>query len=162
MKFKIRKYYESDKKNIKKLLDSQVQDIALFNRLRKTKPSSKYSSYYLQKILNLVKKNLGIIIVSEFKKKLIGYCIGYIKEYSEKEKLEFKTIKRGFVSDLYVNKTYRNQGVGTQLIKNIEKYFKLKDCKYYEINVVLANKIAHSLYKKLGFSDHNLNMVKTI
>lgn len=56
-----------------------------------------------------------------------------------------------YLDDLSVTKQYRNQGIGTTLIRNAEKY--AKDIRIHEIcfHVEKSNTAAFRLYQRLGY-----------
>ena len=59
--------------------------------------------------------------------------------------------KRIFLSGLYLFPEYQNKGIGTAIIKDIEK--KAKEAgKRLELEVLHVNKRAQKLYKRLGFT----------
>ena len=73
--------------------------------------------------------------------------------------MEFKDIKKGFVSDLMVSQNYQKKGVGARLMQCLGKYFESADCKYIETEVLLSNINAHALYQRLGYVDNAVSMI---
>jgi len=60
------------------------------------------------------------------------------------------------IQNLIVTEEFRGKRIGTELIKNVIKFFKKK--KYHELHVWTKkrNKGAIKLYKQLGFKDENV------
>jgi len=50
-----------------------------------------------------------------------------------------------------VNKKYRRQNIGYNLIKNVEKYLQRKQIFHYKVSVESANSIGQKFYQKMGF-----------
>lgn len=61
----------------------------------------------------------------------------------------------GWISDVYVKKEFRNQGVAKVLIQQSLAEFKLLGYDDVRLNVFSFNEKAISLYEKLGFKDVN-------
>lgn len=87
--------------------------------------------------------------------------VGYIMiEFRENEtRINDSSLK---ISELYIDNNYRNQGLGTQLIKKVEKLAKKEDVDYIRINSEWGNEGARSLYEELGFKPKKIGYSKTI
>lgn len=57
-----------------------------------------------------------------------------------------------YLDDLSVSKTYRNYGMGTELIKTAENFAKEMDISTIVFHVEKSNKSAFRLYERLGYS----------
>jgi len=62
--------------------------------------------------------------------------------------------------DLVVKKEYRHIGIGTSLIKNVEKFAKEKGCSAIKLDVNVENENAIKLYEKLGYKKVSFIMMK--
>lgn len=72
-----------------------------------------------------------------------------------------KKIEKGILIDgLYVEKTYRNNGIATDLINHVIKISKENKIPYIDINVMYENESAKNLYKKLGFNEFRVTLRK--
>lgn len=72
-----------------------------------------------------------------------------------------KKIEKGILIDgLYVEKTYRNNGIATYLINHVIKISKENKIPYIDINVMYENESAKNLYKKLGFNEFRVTLRK--
>lgn len=72
-----------------------------------------------------------------------------------------KKIEKGILIDgLYVEKTYRNNGIATDLINHVIKISKENKIPYIDINVMYENESAKNLYKKLGFNEFRITLRK--
>lgn len=63
---------------------------------------------------------------------------------------------------LYVEKEYRNKGIGNSLLKEAISRIKNMNVKYVDINVMYNNIIAKHIYEKLGFVGYEIKMRKSI
>lgn len=63
---------------------------------------------------------------------------------------------------LYVLKEYRNKKIGTKLLKEALKKCKDFNIKYVDINVMVKNKIAKDMYKKMKFTEYEIKLRKEI
>ena len=63
---------------------------------------------------------------------------------------------------LYVEKEYRNKGIGNSLLKDAISRIKNMNVKYVDINVMYNNIIAKHIYEKLGFVGYEIKMRKSI
>ena len=67
---------------------------------------------------------------------------------------------------MYVDKEYRRLGIGKKLIKKIIEQAKKTETKIISLNVVAGNKVAISLYSKMGFiqekQGQNIRLIKIL
>ena len=75
----------------------------------------------------------------------------------EKNKVGILWILQGedyfFVKELYIQKKFRHQGYGTETLYKLEKKAKKQSIKRINLGVFNHNKIAKSLYEKVGFEN---------
>ena len=159
MPISYRAYTEEDRDQVKQLLVYLVTSIATKNSLRRKRPSAKFSEHYLNKQLLYVKEGKGIVYVAIDSGNVVGCGIGVIKDLNQEDLMEFKDIKKGFVSDLVVSQNYQKKGVGARLMQCLGKYFENEDCKYIETEVLLSNINAHALYQRLGYVANAVSMI---
>jgi ribosomal protein S18 acetylase RimI-like enzyme len=99
---------------------------------------------YFQKFIGSENKIAYVAIINN---KIIGYITLYI--YDQPNYWNIKKI--GDISGLMVNKHYRHNGIGTELVMKAIEYFKHKNIKYYTVFTSINNFDGISLYKKCGF-----------
>ena len=56
--------------------------------------------------------------------KVIGLIMGTILPYDEVDYLDYKCPRRGKVTELVISKNVRSNGIGQELMKKMEEYFK--------------------------------------
>ncbi|MCL5666325.1 MAG: GNAT family N-acetyltransferase [Patescibacteria group bacterium] len=83
-----------------------------------------------------------------------GKEIGRVFLYLIKNDLHKKPY--GLVEDLFVEKEYRSQGLGTRLVKEAIKLAKKKKCYKLIATSRTGNSGLHKWYQKLGFKKHGV------
>lgn len=117
---------------------------------------------YALQTLKLMKKQKGIIYIAKEKGDFAGYIFGIIVSFSGIENLEQYPIKDGRIAELFVNPEYRGKKVGFLLMEKMEHYFKTHGCNSVRLECFMPNKKAHKFYKKLGYEDRTMSMLKTL
>ena len=90
-------------------------------------------------------KPIGIIIVTYFKPLRIS-----------------KFARKGYISNLYVQKNYRNKGIGKKLVNISLKWLKENKVEYVSLEIHLENKDALNFYTEKGFKDYTIKLHKKI
>lgn len=106
-------------------------------------------------VINHFNKMLGdknIIILAYYINKII---VGYILI----RRMDNNTC---LLDGLYVEKEYRNKGIGKSLLTEAILRIKNMNIKYIDINVMYNNIIAKHIYEKLGFVEYEIKMRKSI
>src|SRR5438034_7920767 len=95
------------------------------------------------------------IYVAEENGNLVGYICGTIQAKSQRV-----LNKEGFIEDWFVLDEYRHIGVGKQLYDILMKDFKNEQCNRLGLKAYAANKETIEMYRRMGFIDAELAMVK--
>ena len=147
----IRSPRSSDQYSIIKLLISQF-------RKRENKALDK-NDYFKRWSLNFKKMldlpNIDIYIV-EKDNNIIGVTTVY-----KLKRLELAG-EYAVIEDVFIKKNERNQGIGTLLFKKILEDLEQADVKFVTLNVDPKSEPALSFYKKLGFSNIDMEMRKNL
>lgn len=131
MNIKIEKMTISDLKNIKDILETQFDDFWNYKILEEELNSS--NSYYI------VAKS-----ENELENEIVGFAgIKVIIDQAD-------------IMNIVTKKTYRNQGIGTILLKNLILLSKNLQVSSISLEVNEENKTAFYLYKKFGFQQTGL------
>jgi ribosomal protein S18 acetylase RimI-like enzyme len=88
--------------------------------------------------------------------------VGTIPPQTKEDLLEGIPSKDGIVLELVVEADYRKKGVGTMLMNKLEEYFRQNKCDASRVGVFLPNIKARRLYKKLGYRDRDVYMIKKL
>ena len=107
------------------------------------------------------------IITNHFNKMLDDENIIILAYYINKTIVGYILIRRTYnntclLDGLYVEKEYRNKGIGNSLLKEAISRIKNMNVKYVDINVMYNNIIAKHIYEKLGFVGYEIKMRKSI
>jgi len=151
----IRKATIEDFEKLKDIkLESKKDEMTYSNSL---KPLSKTIDIYFEYFkAELRKKNSSVFIAED--KKPIGIIIA---TYFQPLRIS-KFTRKGYVSNLYVKKKYRNKGTGKKLLDISLKWLKENNVKYISLEIHLENKKALKFYRDLGFKDYTLKLAKKI
>lgn len=150
------KKYDNDVKNLLAQLQKYIQKIdASGNTLFK----DEFKEQYFKEKLEEVKKYNGKILLYEEDGTIVGLVIGFINNEKE-ETIEYKAPKRGRITELVVSEKMRSKGIGTVLLKEMEKYLKSLGCIDVLLGVLSYNEDAIEFYKKNGYHMHTIDMVK--
>ena len=152
---KIRKATIKDFEKLKSIkLESKKDELGYSNSL---KPLSKTKDIYFEYFkAELEKKNSAVFIAED--KKPIGIIIA---TYFKPLRIS-KFARKGYVSNLYVQKNYRNKGVGKKLLDISLKWLKENKVKYISLEIHLENKDALNFYSKMGFEKYTVKLHKRL
>ena len=112
--------------------------------------------------INKVKNQKGKIFLSIENNKVNGVIIGVVYIQDKIDKLTNDCAKTGEVIELIVKNNIRGNGIGKQLLENIEKYFKSINCKRINIEVFGPNKKGLNFYKKNDYEVRDIIVSKRI
>ena len=94
--------------------------------------------------------------------KAIGLIMGIVPGYDEYDYLDYKCPKRGEITELVVSKNIRSKGIGRELMKVMENYFKENNCEYVLVDVFAYNDNAIKFYEKSGYHSRMLVDIKKL
>lgn len=130
-----------------------------FKRLRRTKT---YGKKYTENLLRKVKKMKGLILLAWDGEKIAGCIAGILEKQSSLNLLECVPARVGRVIELFVAEPYRRRGVGKQMMREMENYFKKKKCDVSRVEVFEPNKTAHHFYSGMGYQDRMTDLFKLL
>ena len=122
-----------------------------FNELDSYQFNKKITSENLKKFL--ANPDLGRIWLIEKEKTIIGYLI-----LTFCFSFEYKGTY-AYIDEIYLEKEFQNQGIGTQAMKFAMREAKKLNIKMLYLEVEPHNKPAKSLYKKLGFRENKRSLM---
>lgn len=158
----IREYVDEDRDALRECI-MQLQDfvgsIDPFHRIRTGKDFDAHT--YLERTLKKVHQKNGLILVAEKSGAFAGCIVGIIEHpEDESENLEGYPSIDGIVEELFIHPKQRGKGIGAMLMAKIEEYFWSQDCSVVKVNCFAPNKEAHAFYKKLGYDDRLITLIK--
>jgi len=158
----IREYQEGDRELLQSLVEKLMDFVVDIDPVRRIRRMKKFGEVNTLKLLKKINENVGKIYFAKLDGKVIGYVAGFCPKQSKENLLEVIPTKLGVIDDLYIDERFRGKGVGKILMEKMEKYFKSMDCDSIWIEVFAPNKKAHDYYKKLGFVDREIGMLKRL
>ena len=112
--------------------------------------------------LEEVNNNGGKCYLAIENDKAVGLIMGILGSYDENDYLDYKCPKRGVITELIVSKNTRSFGIGRQLIKKMEDYFKSINCEYVIVDVFGYNDLALKFYFKQGYHPRMITNIKKL
>lgn len=112
--------------------------------------------------LEEVNSNNGKCFLAVNDDKVIGMIMGIIPDYDEFDYLDYKCPKRGIITELVVSKDNRSGGVGHELMKYMEDYFKSEGCLYSLVDVFSYNVRGSHFYNKNGYHNRMETQIKKL
>lgn len=153
----IREYQEKDYPDLRRLLIilQEYERTVEPDRL----PGEGMVDGYLKYLLEENAKNQGKIFFAEQDGQLIGF-IAIRKELKDFELINIENPGL-YISDLIIDPEYRGKGIGKALLKKAEEYAKSLGLSHLRLGVVAKNP-ARKFYKKEGFNEYDITMVKEL
>jgi len=119
--------------------------VIAYNRFEKNSMNRKSLSQGLDVVLR--NPSQGKMWLMEIHKKPVGYALltyNFELEYGGAE---------GMLRDLFVEKRYRNQGIGSLALYEIEDFCRERGMRAFQLQVPRRNKSAEIFYRKAGFRE---------
>lgn len=159
----IRQYKASDLNILEEFMNNLQDYTVKVDQLKRNKRAENYGEYFAQETIKEVEENNGIIYIAEYGEKAVGFIAGILHDQTKENKLSVTDLrKEGRITELYVEESKRGQGVGKMLMEKLENYFKEKECGVVRVEVFEPNKLAYEFYKKVGYKDRVIDMMKEL
>jgi ribosomal protein S18 acetylase RimI-like enzyme len=162
MKIDIRKYQSSDKLSIVRLMDKFGDYLVTVDQMKRTRRMPGFSGYFTDKMLKNVDKYNGIIYIAENECQIVGFIAGVMRGQSKEELLESVPSKAGRIIELFIDEQFRGKGIGKRLMEKMEDYFRQYGSDVSKVEVFEPNVKAHNFYRKLGYQDRSIEMLKKL
>lgn len=99
-----------------------------------------------------INSSRNFVEVAEFNGKIIGYISGGKGKWGSYR----KNFDIGFLDNMFVEKNFRNKGLGTQLVNDFINWCKKNKIKTLEVSASFSNFNSLSLYRKFGFKERDI------
>lgn len=162
MKIDIREYKPSDEASVIKCMEMFGDYFVDLDPMKRTRQMPGSGGWFTRKMIDDVDRNNGVIYVVESERKIVGFIAGIILKQTEEELLECTPTKAGKITELFIEEQFRGQKIGKTLMEKIEQYFKQNGCDVSRVQVFAPNIGAHDFYRKLGYQDREVEMVKIL
>ena len=159
---KIIEYEDKYLEDVKDLLDELEEYIISIDEDHLDQLHPEYRDKMAVLDLEEVNKYNGKCFIAVEEDKAVAVIMGIVGPYGEYDYLDYKCPKRGEITELIVSKRLRSTGVGQQLMKKMEDYFKSIGCEYVLVDVFGYNDLALKFYFKQGFHPRMLTTIKKI
>jgi ribosomal protein S18 acetylase RimI-like enzyme len=115
---------------------------------------------YLYSLLATCQSKTGRLFVAEADDQVVGLVCFWL----EREPESFLTNLAGYayISDLVVLPTYRRQGIGSALLQQAEAFALEQGATALRIGVLAKNSAAHAAYRKAGFREYEISLLKPL
>ncbi len=121
-----------------------------------------YGDAWVRWHLSNVRKHQGRIFIAEAAGTPVGFASCLIRAQDSLEKLEYRPLKWGSLTGIFVVPAARGSGVGRLLILSAERYLAGKGRNRVSLTVFAPNERAHRLYRSLGYQDGYFRLVKKV
>jgi len=151
----IRPYDNADFNALKRLfLEMQVHE-QQFDSDR-AEPTDALAARYIAQLLRDVEERQGIILVAVDGTRVCGFAGGFMEEDLANQHPFF------LIAELSVAAAYRSQGIGSTLVRAMEDFARMHGFKRAGIGVLVGNDRVHDLYKRLGYRDYAVELMKEL
>lgn len=152
-------YDEKYKEEVKDLLVELQEYIVSIDKEKYNIITKEYRGNYFNKTMDEIYEYEGKMYLYKDNNKIIGLIVGLINNLEECT-YDFKSPKRGRITELVVSKYHRTNGVGSILLHSMEEYLKSVGCKDILLGVFAYNETALKFYEKNGYHIRMLDMTK--
>lgn len=158
----IRAYQNTDREKLAELFYEFQSYFVHIDPLKRHILTPEFGKKCVETVLEETEKFQGKILLAKLQGTIIGCIVGVIKEQTEIDRLANIPTLTGEVLELYVEATSRSKGIGTKLLVQMEEYFKKNNCTVISIGVFAPNEPARNFYKKHGFQDRVVTVIKPL
>jgi ribosomal-protein-alanine N-acetyltransferase len=127
-----------------RLRDAVEEDLPLIHLIEETVYPVPWTLNFFRIIYHM---NEGLFIVAVEDEHIIGYTVGEVEIMGRKDDPK----KAGHVLNIAVRREYQGKGVGTILLDEVEKRFRVKDANIAYLEVRESNENAQRIYRHRGY-----------
>ncbi len=114
----------------------------------------------MDRLVERASENGGTILVAEFDGAIVGHLVLTFERMGPYIREDMRD--HALIADLYVRAALRGQGIGTTLMAEAERLAIARGMKRIVLGVVHGNHDAERAYRRQGYRDYVLEMVKDI
>lgn len=154
--------YQGNKEILVKFMEDLQDYLVQIDPLKRRRRLPEYGEIYTDNLLKKISENQGIIYIAKLNNIPVGMVAGIIEKYTKHDEIECIPTKQARVIELIVSEKYRGKKIGKLLMDKAEKYFQSQQCDVVFVDVFEPNVIAHDFYKKSGYQDRLITMIKKL
>jgi ribosomal protein S18 acetylase RimI-like enzyme len=163
----IRDYQDSDYEALLGLVIEFQNYIAATDSKKICKPygSESDARSYVDQLIKDLRDRDGAAYIALDGEVVIGFIQGIIDRFKKKDLLYTLTHEpgdHGWIGELYVNPSYRGQGIAKKMVDKLANHFKENGCVKIRLSVMADNKLARSAYEKMGFEERDLELSRDL
>jgi ribosomal protein S18 acetylase RimI-like enzyme len=162
MNIKIIAYENQYRAQIIKLFEDFQDYLVELDPLKRLRRLPGYGEQITEKTLKEMDEQHGAFYLAVDAEKVVGFIVGIVQMPPEKEPLDVIASPAGRITELYVTREYRGQGIATQLMQTVEAYLKASGCAVAKVEVFVPNEAAKNLYKKFGYEPRDIDNMKKL
>ena len=148
-------YKVKNKEDLKNLfIELQAYEKTIWSD--RAESTEEFVAKFIDELLEEVKMKNGKVYLAFENEVPVGFIAGYIERDSENNSDYFR------IDSLVVKRDFRNKGVGTRLVEKIGEYAKSTGQSKVGLGVLVGNFSAYDYYKRLGFKDYGIEMIKNL
>lgn len=154
----VRAYQQADAPAVRNcVVELQEFERRIDDRLR---PGESMATEYLRQMLDRCERCAGTILVAEAD----GVVAGFVTILARVafESLDDPPGHYALVSDLVVRERFRGRGLGTELLREAERYAVAADAREIRVGVLSENRAAAQLYRRAGFRPYLETLTKRL
>ena len=99
-----------------------------------------------------------LLLVADLGGEIAGFLIGVIRDSAP----VFVRSRHGYIMDIYVDPTFRRQGIGRRLVETALEWFASRGADNVRLMVAAANEAGIAFWKGIGFDDYFIELWKEI
>lgn len=122
----------------------------------RAEPTTDYMDKLTQALIDDVNKQQGKIYLAYVDGEAVGFIAGYVEEDIENDDTYFR------IDSLVTLEKFRSKGIAKSLMDRVEEYAKSIGQTKIGLGVLSGNKNAYEYYRKQGFSDYGIEMLKSV
>ncbi len=118
---------------------------------------------YLEYLLSLCTQTDGTILVLETanSEHQVGGYICILTHYNSESMIDIQPIYAA-IPDFYIHPAYRGKGASQALFAAAEQWAIARGATLLKLNVLAGNTKARNFYRKSGFSEHEIQLCKSL
>lgn len=156
----LREYQEEDRARIKTLFDDFQDYLVVLDSWHRLRRLPGCGTQFLDETLKEVLGQQRVLYVALADNMIAGFVVGTIEKLHDRLDVIDSTVGR--ITELYVDAAFRGQGIGTQLMEHVERYFRTNRCDVSKVEVFVPNIPARRLYEKFGYQHRDIDSMKKL
>jgi ribosomal protein S18 acetylase RimI-like enzyme len=117
---------------------------------------------YLDYLFSALEQDNGSFFVAEEEGAVLGFIAGNIPKEDPEDLLDHYPAKEGKILELVASERHREKGIGRLLMEKMEEELRSQGCEYIRVGCFAPNTGTHAFYKKCGYDDRYIEMLKQL